>query len=98
WRFEGTLAQQYAQVGNAVPTRLGYVAGEVLLRELDQVACRAKLPKRPESDEPRIVYLQSHVRTRRWYKSGETILWNSGSRNTDAQYGKPRTLKKQRSL
>src|SRR3546814_2521136 len=34
WVFCGTAAQQYAQIGNAVPTRLGSVAGEVISESL----------------------------------------------------------------
>ena len=30
WTFVGTATQQMKQVGNAVPTRLGRVAGEVI--------------------------------------------------------------------
>ncbi len=37
WTFHGTKAQQYAQIGNAVPVRLGRVAGEVIAEALDRV-------------------------------------------------------------
>lgn len=37
WSFHGTPSQQYAQVGNAVPVRLGQVAGEVIAKELDKL-------------------------------------------------------------
>ncbi len=40
WQFVGSPAQQYAQVGNAVPVRLGRVAGEVIARELDRLRAR----------------------------------------------------------
>ena len=34
WEFSGTLAEQYTQIGNAVPTRLGVVAGTVVAAKL----------------------------------------------------------------
>lgn len=37
WAFHGTKAQRYAQIGNAVPVRLGRVAGEVIAEALDRV-------------------------------------------------------------
>jgi DNA (cytosine-5)-methyltransferase 1 len=98
WCFCGRLAQQYAQVGNAVPTRLGRVAGEVIAKELDKIKKDQALPHSPGSDEPRIVYLQSHVRTRQWFKNGETVVWENGKENAKARYAAPKTLTKQRSL
>ncbi|MCP4698039.1 MAG: DNA cytosine methyltransferase, partial [Gammaproteobacteria bacterium] len=91
WEFCGTVAQQYAQVGNAVPTRLGSVAGKVLAKELDMVTAKQLGPCMPASVEPRIVYLQSHVRTRQWFKGGETFVWSDGGNNEHAQYRAPKT-------
>lgn len=98
WEFSGTLSQQYAQIGNAVPTRLGSVAGGVIAKELDSVSLKKTgVPEcagvsRAESYEPRIVYLQSHVRTRQWFKDGETIVWESDSCNVNARYSEPKTM------
>jgi len=64
WKFCGTVSKQYAQVGNAVPTRLGLVSGKVLFSELDAVESEGLRPNVLSSQEPRIIYLQSHVRTR----------------------------------
>lgn len=96
WCFSGTLAKQYAQVGNAVPTRLGQVAGNVIAKELDVIGNDPVSPQSPISYEPRIIYLQSHVRTRQWFKSGETFVWENGNKNEGARYAPPRTLKKER--
>lgn len=75
WQFQGSPAEQFAQVGNAVPVRLGTVAGEVLASALT-----AKPPSEPREEHPRIrqVYLKSHIRTRRWYKAGTTLVRDSG--------------------
>jgi len=68
WEICGTPAEQYAQVGNAVPVRLGIVAGEVIASQLDLLAeSRWKMVARGTTQPYRIVYIQSHVRTRQWY-------------------------------
>ena len=94
WEFCGTPSEQYAQVGNAVPVRLGKVAGEVISRELDTLRARRwrSLPGAPEAY--RIVYIQSHVRTRQWYKDGKTFVWEDGQDNDHATYDAPQTLRK----
>lgn len=97
WHFCGTLAKKYAQVGNAVPTRLGQVAGEVIANELDQLREEGSSHTLNASLEPRIVYLQSHVRTRQWFKGGEALVWKSGNQNEAARYSKP-TKPKARSI
>lgn len=92
WEFMGTPAEQYAQVGNAVPVRLGRVAGELISQHLDSLARRgwrrAKAPQQPY----RVIYVQSHVRTRQWFKDGQTFVWEDGGSN--AHYPTPRTKRK----
>jgi DNA (cytosine-5)-methyltransferase 1 len=94
WTFCGTTYQQYAQVGNAVPVRLGEIAGEVVASSLDLVARRGwtAYDKVPESY--RIVYVQSHIRTRMWFKAGKTFVWEDGEDNEHAAYEPPRTLRR----
>ncbi|MEN0046591.1 MAG: DNA cytosine methyltransferase, partial [Bacteroidota bacterium] len=36
WKIEGTLLEQYKQVGNAVPVSLGYVVGNLIKMLLDE--------------------------------------------------------------
>ena len=91
WTFAGTTSQKYAQVGNAVPVRLGEIAGKVVSAALDKlnaeragVSSGALLPYR-------VVYIQSHVRTRQWFKGGETMVWQDGQDNGAAQYATPVT-------
>jgi DNA (cytosine-5)-methyltransferase 1 len=83
WRFMGTPQEQYQQVGNAVPVRLGEVAGDSIAAHLDAGAAVA----RPVGDEPfRRVYVKSHVRTRQWYKGGEVFVWSSDGDNDRTRY------------
>ena len=87
------------QVGNAVPPRLGQVAGEVIAKTLSLLMSLNWKPQVDTNPEPRIVYLQSHVRTRSWYKNGETIIWDSEEDDGGgAGYAAPRTLRRTRSL
>jgi len=75
WEFCGTPAQQYAQVGNAVPVRLG----RSLVKSLRESSIRFQQENgKPYATRPetyRVVYVQSHVRTRQWYKEGKTYIW-----------------------
>ena len=45
-----------------------------------------------------IVYVQSHVRTRQWFKDGETFAWRDGETNGHAVYAAPKTRCKSRAL
>lgn len=98
WEFVGTAAKKYAQIGNAVPTRLGRVAGEVVAAVLDDLrsADWRMQPVAPESY--RVVYLQSHVRTRQWFKDGVAIQWSDGAENGVATYRPPVTRRRVRKL
>lgn len=98
WEFSGTPSQQYAQVGNAVPVRLGQVAGEVVATALDQLKKRRWKPAAGKIEAYRIVYIQSHVRTRQWFKNGETKVWADGEENDAARYGAPVTRRSERAL
>lgn len=98
WEFCGTVAEQYTQVGNAVPTRLGMVAGEVIADCLRRAhrGVSDHNPSRPP--EPRIIYLQSHVRTRQWFKDGKAVVWDEGEVNGGAAYGAPKTVRRIKGL
>lgn len=91
WVVCGTPAQQYAQIGNAVPVRLGQVAGQVIaafLKELEAQGWKVFAgPIRPYKR----TYIQSHVRTRQWYKNGQVFQWNDGEENLDVMYAAPKT-------
>jgi len=94
WHVCGTPAQQYAQIGNAVPVRLGCVAGEVIARQFDQLRERDWQPYPNKPKAYRIIYVQSHVRTRQWFKDGETFVWNDGDDNGHPTYAAPKTKRK----
>lgn len=98
WEFMGKTSEQYAQAGNAVPVRLGRVAGEVIAAELDALRKRDWKPYPRDPESYRIVYIQSHVRTRQWFKSGETFVWSDGDDNAKATYAAPKTRRKSKSL
>lgn len=98
WEFAGKTAEQYAQVGNAVPTRLGKIAGEVIATALNDLKRRDWRPYPDTNRDPRIVYLQSHVRTRSWYRNGATIIWDSDDNGGGAAYARPKTVRRTRKL
>lgn len=95
WQFKGSLAEQYTQIGNAVPTRLGKVAGNVVADTLDKLKARKWNPYSEEREGFRLVYMQSHVRTRKWFKDGKTIVWGeSDSDGENSRYAAPKTMSK----
>jgi len=94
WEFCGTASELYAQVGNAVPVRLGKVVGEVLSKQLEFFQSRSWRPLTHKPEAYRVIYVQSHVRTRQWYKAGKTFVWADGCNNDDASYDAPQTFRK----
>ena len=97
WEFSGTLAEQYTQIGNAVPTRLGLVAGGVVAATLDELQARNWQKCDAVREGFRLVYLQSHVRTRKWFKDGKTFVWGDDE-DEETRYAAPKTKQKVRSL
>lgn len=94
WEFAGTPAEQYAQVGNAVPVRLGSVCGEVLAERLDDVL-RSGLKADPYPNPIyRSLYIKSHIRTRQWYRAGKAFVWRDGKDNGRVRYGPMKTVRK----
>lgn len=98
WEFVGTTQEQYAQVGNAVPIRLGRVSGQVLASHLDSAYAANFATSRAEHDKFRVVYLKSHIRTRRWYKDGQEFIWEDGEENDEIRYGAAKTHRKVRTI
>lgn len=94
WRFCGSTHEQYAQAGNAVPIRLGEVAGGVIATAMDELQARnwRILPSNPGAC--RVIYIQAHVRTRQWYKAGRTYVHSDQGGKGDANYSGPVTRRK----
>ncbi|MBC6438102.1 MAG: DNA cytosine methyltransferase [Rhodobacteraceae bacterium] len=98
WDICGGTAEQYAQVGNAVPVRLGEVAGKVLADELDKARARGWKVQNKALKPFRTVYIQAHVRTRHWFKNGETLVWSDGNNNAFVKYDRTKTCRKTKSM
>ena len=98
WTFCGTASQQYVQVGNAVPVRLGIIAGEVISQSLDALASRGFRPYARPPAHFRTVYIQSHVRTRQWFKGGKTFVWDDGAAKQTSTYRSPATVRQVRNM
>jgi len=71
WTFAGSPSEQMRQVGNAVPARLGRVAGFVIAHHLELPAVEDRDSR---LEAYRRVYLKSHVRTRQWWKAGRAYI------------------------
>ena len=77
WIFVGSPTDKCRQIGNAVPPRLGEVAGRVLQRLLQASATMPTLKGKPTSSG-RIIHVRPHVRTRSYFKDGEVIGGHTG--------------------
>jgi DNA (cytosine-5)-methyltransferase 1 len=88
------LHEKYVQVGNAVPVRLGEVAGGIVAQQLDGLAKRKWKGNAAKTERYRIIYVQSHVRTRQWFKAGQTFVWKDGDDNGHAKYSGPKTKRR----
>jgi DNA (cytosine-5)-methyltransferase 1 len=98
WELCGTPTQRYAQAGNAVPVRLGQIAGEVIAETMDRLMARRSVPFSEPAERYRIIYVQSHVRTRQWYKDGTTFVWQDGDENDHATYAAPKTKRRVKTM
>jgi DNA (cytosine-5)-methyltransferase 1 len=93
WVVCGAPVQQYAQIGNAVPVRLGEVAGEVIANMFDGLSGEDLLSCGYPLNPYRKVYIQSHVRTRQWFREGKAFKWSDGDDNGHAAYRPPKTVR-----
>lgn len=96
WEFEGTLQNRYTQVGNAVPVVLGEVAAMLIANNLGAKtsAFREDLF---DDDRFRIVYVKSHIRTRKWFADGEACVWDS-KESGNSLTSTPVTLRRERAI
>jgi DNA (cytosine-5)-methyltransferase 1 len=63
WRFMGSAAEKYKQVGNAVPVVLGRVAGETILRMMRDQEMTLEMNT--------LEMIRPQVRTRQYFKKGK---------------------------
>ena len=69
-----------------------------MARDLDALREQSWQPYVRRPPAYRNVYVQSHVRTRQWFKDGETFAWRDGETNGHAVYAAPKTRRKSRAL
>ena len=91
WVVCGTPAQQYQQIGNAVPVKLGEIAGTVIANALDILKQKNWEKVSGKAREYKKIYIQSHIRTRQWFKDGKPIQWKDGQSNAEIVYSTPKT-------
>ena len=91
WEVCGKPSQQYAQIGNAVPLKLGEVAGEIIASSLDEFFQSGWKVVDDKPKPYRRIYIQSHVRTRQWFKNGKAYQWKDGKSNKEVTYAPPKT-------
>ncbi len=89
WEFAGKITEKYAQIGNAVPVRLAEIAGGMIFDALaSSYDGTLKKSYKPASSGFRKIYIQSHIRTRSWFKNGKAMVWNV---DETPSYGAPKT-------
>ena len=70
WKFSGSPTDKCRQIGNAVPPRLGQVAGQALMALLEKADSKLSIPTAKMAPS-RTIHLRPHVRTRSYFKGGE---------------------------
>ena len=78
WRFSGSPTDKCRQVGNAVPPRLGLVAGQVAMELLNQIQARKRTKNVTTLTPSSVQHIRPHVRTRSFYKKGKALAGNHG--------------------
>ncbi|MDQ1184192.1 DNA cytosine methyltransferase [Agrobacterium larrymoorei] len=73
WKLQGSAAEKYRQIGNAVPVRLGLVAGSVVQQLLAASGRHDNLTK-----DYAIKHLRPHVRTKSYWRNGEAFAGATG--------------------
>jgi len=91
WEFVGKTQEQYAQVGNAVPIRLGEVVGRTIVGLLDRLHKNELRNCNEHRDGFNLTYVRSHVRTRKWFKKGQTFVWSDGGENGSVRHAPMKT-------
>ena len=73
WALQGTPAEKYRLLGNAVPVRLGTIAGGVVRALLEEIRARSFSPAPAPTIPSSIRHIRPHVRTRKFWRNGEAF-------------------------
>ena len=83
WKFCGNTASKFKQIGNAVPVRLGKIAGETVMELLEKIGeVGDGVENHPQH---RIIHVRPHVRTRTFYKNGQVFAGSKSYYETEDQ-------------
>jgi len=77
WTFVGSAADKCKQIGNAVPPRLGEVAGRVIQQILNAGRSMPFQALTPASSG-HVTHIRPHVRTRSYFKDGIAVEGHAG--------------------
>lgn len=80
--FSGSTSDKFRQIGNAVPARLGRIAGQVVADLLERIELGEMSKDSPPS---RIIHLRPHVRTRTFWKDGQVFAGDVSYYEDDTQ-------------
>ena len=73
WTLQGSPAEKYRLLGNAVPVRLGAIAGEAVRALLDEITAHKLSPVLLPTIPSSIRHIRPHVRTRKFWRNGEAF-------------------------
>lgn len=73
WEFQGSTTAKMRQIGNAVPIRLGAVAGIVISKLLNKIEKEGKAKPKDFICSYMINHIRPHVRTRTFWKNGSSF-------------------------
>ena len=76
WKFVGTPTEKMRQIGNAVPVRLGEIAGGAVSKLLQAVQGMDGEVAEVDGPPSQIHHLRPHVRTRSWWRNGKALAGN----------------------
>lgn len=83
WQFQGTTTAKFRQVGNAVPTRLGKEAGLVIKDLLKKITISEE--RKDFKCGHSVTHLRPHVRTRTFWKGGESFSGDKAYYDCESQ-------------
>jgi len=90
WIFLGSPSEKFKQIGNAVPTRLGKVAGGAIRNLLERINMGEQ--KSPFISSGEIIHLRPHVRTRSFWKNGQVFAGDFSYYDEELEIENPQLL------